>query len=177
MLCLAGIAANPLGDAQIPTVSSNEYKIAYSDGLPPPTTNSHSRETMVVYDSPQDPLEDSNSNTVKIADPSANKKLFSDAGFSHGVGELNNAINTLLIDKVLNSDNDKDFNKELKLLTEEFSKEEKEETFEGKKPVCQPSAKSIFANCKKKRSAVCSPEGIFVSLFIKFQLCNSFKCL
>ena len=127
---------------------------------------------MVVYDAPQDPLEDSNSNTVKIADPSANKKLFSDAGFSHGVGELNNAINTLLIDKVLNSDNDKDFNKELKLLTEEFSKDEKEEKGEGKKPVCQPSAKSIFANCKKKRSAVCSPEGMFVLICFSLILKN-----
>ena len=117
-------------------------------------------------------MDESDSNTVKIADPSANKKLFNNDGFSHGMGELNNAINSLLINKVLSSDNDKDFNKELKLLSEEFAKDDDQERNErgkslterkkqspGKKQECQPSAKSIFANCKKKRSAVCSPEG------------------
>ena len=117
-------------------------------------------------------MDESDANTVKIADPSANKKLFNSEGFSHGMGELNNAINTLLINKVLSSDNDKDFNKELKLLSEEFAKDDEQERNErgkgltdrkkqavGKKQDCQPSAKSIFANCKKKRSAVCSPEG------------------
>ena len=143
----------------MPTVSSNEYKIAYSDGLPFPAPRSRNQDNLLVYDTPQDPLEESNSNTVKIADPLASKKLFSNDGFSHGMGEVSNALNTLLIDKVLNSDNDKDFNKELKLLSEEFAQGEVEEKEERKKASCQPGAKSIFANCKKKRSAVCSPEG------------------
>ncbi|XP_065065301.1 uncharacterized protein LOC135691380 [Rhopilema esculentum] len=154
----ADVEASPLGDAQVPTVSSNEYKIAYSDGLPFPTSPSRNQDNLLVYDTPQDPLEESNSNTVKIADPLASKKLFSNDGFSHGMGEVSNALNNLLIDKVLNSDNDKDFNKELKLLSEEFAQGEVEEKEERKKPSCQPGAKSIFANCKKKRSAVCSPE-------------------
>lgn len=160
--------ASPLGEAQLPTIAASDYKIAYSDGLPFPTHKSSNQAALVVYDTPQDPLDQSDSNTVKIADPMANKKLFSSEGFSHGMGELNNAINTLLIDKVLNSDNDKDFNKELKLLSEEFSKDESGETSSDgrkqyhqgrRKQECQPGAKSIFANCKKKRSAVCSPEG------------------
>ena len=163
---------SPLGETQLPTIAAPDYKIAYSDGLPYPTHPSRSANNLLVYDTPQDPLEESDSNTVKIADPSANKKLFSNEGFSHGMGELNNAINNLLIDKVLSSDNDRDFNKELKLLSEEFAKDEKENMNEdGKNPTegkkeasrkkqeCKPSAKSIFANCKKKRSAVCSPEG------------------
>ncbi len=87
--------------------------------------------------------------------------MFSNDGFSHGTGQLTNAINGALIDKVLNSDADKDFTKELKMLTEEFSEAAKEgdKLGEESKPICQPDAKSIFANCKKKRSAVCSPEG------------------
>ena len=128
-------------------------------------------------------MDESDSNTVKIADPSASKKLFSSEGFSHGMGELSNAINTLLIDKVLNSDNDKDFNKELKLLSDEFAKDDEEEKNDvgrkqaegqkqtaGKKQECQPSAKSIFANCKKKRSAVCSPEGNDLNFLCHFQV-------
>lgn len=158
--------ASPLGETQLPTIAATDYKIAYSDGLPFPTHPTRGQGALLVYDTPQDPLDQSDSNTVKIADPMANKKLFSHDGFSHGMGELNNAINTLLIDKVLSSDNDKDFNKELKLLSEEFSKDEDSDEKNNdkkpsgeKKPECQPNAKSIFANCKKKRSAVCSPEG------------------
>ena len=175
MNCLSFLAS-PLGETQLPTIAAPDYKIAYSDGLPYPTHSSSNQGSLTVYDTPQEPLDESDSNTVKIADPLANKKLFSNEGFSHGMGELNNAINTLLIDKVLSSDNDKDFNKELKILSEEFSKDDEDEKSEGKKPAvgkkhgCQPSAKSIFANCKKKRSAVCSPEGIysFIRLFHSF---------
>ena len=174
------LSAIPFGDTQEPTISANDYKLAYSDGFPQPTQSSQPRvDSQLAYDAPQDdpkdPFEDNNSNNVKIADPFADKKLFSNAGFSHGMGQLTNVINGLMIDKVLNGDSDKDFTKELKLLTEEFSREQNEDkkTDQSKKPACQPSARSIFANCKKKRSAVCSPEGKYIVFYLLY--CRNFQ--